>query len=146
LSFHASEVKTPPMRLSEILTLVGMGILLSGCIEREMTITSNPPGALVFISDVEKGRTPLTTEFTWYGDHDIILRASGYETLKTHAHIDPPIYAIPPFDLFSSIAPWTYHDRRYLHFDLRKLSEPTNEELIRRADALSERNRQPVER
>ena len=119
---------------------------LCGCVERELTITSKPPGALVFISDVEKGRTPLTTEFTWYGDYDIILRREGCDTLKTHAHLNAPIYEIPPLDLFSAIAPWTYHDKRYLHFEMAPLREGEDATLVKRADEMARRNREAVAR
>ena len=110
-----------------------------------MTITSEPAGALVYISDVEKGRTPLTITFLWYGDYDIIIRHDGYETLKTHASINPPIYEIPPFDLLSELAPWTYHDRRYLHFTLDEFTPADDEELIMRAAELQQRNLEPTE-
>ncbi len=110
-----------------------------------MVITSSPTGALVFVSDVEVGRTPVTLPFIWYGDYDIILRRSGFETVTTHAQIYPPIYEIPPFDLLSEIAPWTYHDRRYLHYEMEKLVLPAEDELIQRAEALREKNFQSVE-
>jgi len=132
-------------RLQTILLLV-VAIGLCGCVERELTITSEPAGALVFISDVEKGRTPLTTEFTWYGDYDIILRREGCQTLKTHAHLNAPLYEIPPLDLFSAIAPWTYHDKRFLHFDMAPLRESEDVALIKRADEMALRNRQAVDR
>ena len=128
-----------------VLVLVA-ALLPAGCVERELTITSTPPGAIVYISDVEKGRTPLTTQFTWYGDYDIILRRQGCQTLKTHAALNPPIYEIPPLDLFSAMAPWTYHDQRYLHFQLEELREASDEELISRADSLGQQNIQPVPR
>ena len=40
-----------------------------GCVEREMTLTTDPPGALVYVSDKEIGRTPVTQPFLWYGDY-----------------------------------------------------------------------------
>jgi len=119
--------------------------VISGCVERKMTITSEPPGAVVYVSDVEIGRTPVTRTFTWYGDYDVILRMEGYETKKTHAQICPPPYEIPPFDLLSEMAPWTYHDNRYLHFTLNKLDPPTNQELIQNADMMRVKNLEPVE-
>jgi len=118
---------------------------VGGCVEREMTITSEPSGALVYISDVEVGRTPLTRTFTWYGDYDIILRQEGWQTLTTHAHLNAPLHQLPPFDLFTEIAPWTLHDRRYLHFPMAKLQPPSDEELVRRAEELARRNAEPVE-
>ncbi len=116
---------------------------LAGCVERELVITSEPSGALVYISDVEVGRTPLRHPFTWYGDYDIILRMDGWETLKTHRNLRMPAYEVPPADLFSHLAPWTYHDTRYLHFKLEKQKPVTDEQLIQRADELRERNLTP---
>jgi hypothetical protein len=119
---------------------------LGGCVERKMTITSEPAGALVRVSDVEVGRTPITVDFTWYGDYEIILRQEGYKTLITHATITPPWYEIPGIDLLSETAPWTYHDQRYLHFKLETLAPPTDEELIKRADELKKQALEPVMR
>ena len=131
------------MLVMAVLAAVGAG----GCVEREMTITSEPPGALVFISGEPVGRTPVTQKFEWYGDYDIILRypEQGYETLKTHAGLNPPPYEIPPIDLLSHLAPWTYHDRRYLHYKLHKRKPLTDDELIQRATDLKKRNLEPVE-
>ncbi len=124
--------------------LLTLAIACGGCVEREMEITSSPPGALVYVSDKEVGRTPLTMPFTWYGDYDIILRKAGYETLKTHRNIRRPAYEIPPIDLLSQMAPWTYHDQRYLHFELKPRQEPEEEEIVERARELREKNRRPV--
>ena len=127
------------------LAIVAIACLsVTGCVERELTITSQPEGSLVYVSDVELGRTPLTTEFTWYGDYDVILRLDGFETLKTHAKLSPRWYEIPPLDFLSQIAPWTYHDKRYLHFELDKAVLPPDDELIKRAQDLRKRNDEPV--
>lgn len=119
-------------------------IVLCGCVEREITITSKPSGALVYVSDVEVGRTPVTIPFTWYGDYDVVLRMDGQQTFKTHALIIPPWYEVPPVDLFSDMAPWTYRDRRYLHYELKPLTLPSDGELVRQAEAMRQRNAQPA--
>ncbi len=134
------------MKIKIALSVLLTTTLLAGCVERKMTITSEPSGALVIISDKEIGRTPLTHRFTWYGDYDVILRMEGYDTLKTHARLTPPAYEIPPFDLLSAIVPWTYHDERYLHFKMEKLTLPTEAELIKRADEMQKETLEPVER
>lgn len=118
--------------------------LIGGCLEQDMTITSEPAGALVYVSDVEVGRTPLTMPFTWYGNYDVILRMDGYETLKTHANINAPVYGLPPVDLLTELAPWTIHDRRYLHFDLKPLELPSDQELIQRAEQMHAETLEPV--
>ena len=131
------------MKLMPIAILVGL-VAIGGCVEREMTITSDPVGALVFISDKEIGRTPVTQSFLWYGDYEIRLSRQGYETINTHRNLRWPWYETVPLDLLSEIAPWTYHDRRYLHFKLKKSGQVSEEELIRRAEKLRRRNSQSV--
>ena len=114
------------------MALLGVAAI-SGCVERELSITSEPEGALVFVSDREVGRTPLS------------LRHGGPETLKTHAEINPPWYELPPLDLLSHVVPWTYHDRRYLHYQLDELKPVSDEELIKRADAMKDKLGEPSE-
>ncbi len=114
-------------------------LALAGCVERTLTITSDPAGALVYASNVEIGRTPVTIPFTWYGDYYFVLRPEGmkgYETLKTHAAVNPPLYDIPPLDLLSELAPWTYYVKRSVHFTLPRREAPTDSELIRQADEM----------
>jgi len=120
-------------------------IALTGCVERRITFTSVPPGALVIVSDKEIGRTPVTMPFTWYGDYDIIYRMDGYQTVKTHASIYPPWFEVPPIDLFSEIAPWTYVDERFFDVPMTVLTPSSDEELIRNAVIMEQKNLQPVE-
>jgi hypothetical protein len=44
-----------------------------------LSVTSNPPGAAVFIDNVIKGRTPLTITDTAIGDRRITIMMDGYE-------------------------------------------------------------------
>jgi len=134
------------MRRKSWIALLVAVVCLAGCVERKLRITSEPQGALVYVSDVEVGRTPVDIPFTWYGDYDVILRMDGYETVKTHANLLPPWYELPPLDLLSAMAPWTYHDHRYLHYRLKKLSLPSEDALIRRAEQMRQENLRPVPR
>jgi hypothetical protein len=111
-------------------------MVLIGCVERQWTIRSEPAGAIAYVSNVEVGRTPVTIDFTWYGDYELILRKEGYETLKTNIKLDPPWYEIPPADFFSEIAPWTYEDHRETLHILKKPTPPDKKELIDRAEKL----------
>jgi hypothetical protein len=120
-----------------------LALLVAGCVERDFTITTDPPGAVVSVSSEEKGRSPVSFPFTWYGDYDIVIRADGYQTLKTHHRVNPPLYDMFPFDLLSSLAPWTYHVKDSAHFILAKPVEPTDEELLHQAEELRARNAQP---
>jgi PKD repeat protein len=44
-----------------------------------LSVSSNPPGAAVFIDSVIKGRTPLTLTDTATGDHQLVITLDGYE-------------------------------------------------------------------
>ena len=112
---------------------------LGGCVEREMKITTEPAGALVYVSDREVGRTPLSLPFTLYGDYDVLIRMDGYKTLQADADISPPWYEVPPLDLLSHMAPWTYHDQRFLHYKLEKQEELTDEQLMKQAEDMRRR-------
>ncbi len=126
------------------LLAIAFCLLLAGCVERQMTIVTEPPGAEVEISGRKMGLTPVTIPFTWYGDYDIVLRRAGYQTIKTHANINAPAYEIPPLDLLSDMAPWTYRDDRYLNYTMEPASQPTDADLIKRADDLRKRNDEPT--
>ncbi len=108
--------------------------LANGCVRRTLSISTEPPGALVFLNDQEIGRSRVTTDFLWYGDYDVIIRKEGYETLKTNWRIDPPWYQVMPLDFFAEVLwPGEFHDQREHHFVLEPAVAPTQEELISRA-------------
>jgi len=106
-------------------------------------ITSEPSGALVTISSVECGRTPVSIPFTWYGDYEVIISKDGFETLHTHCKVTTPWYEIPPLDLLSELAPWTYRVHKSAHYKLASSTEPTKAELLDRAEQLRVRNLEP---
>ncbi len=91
----------------------------SACVQRRLTVTSDPPGALVYLNNQEFGRTPVTRDFTWYGNYDVQLRKEGYETLKTSAQVTAPWWQWPPIDLFAEFMPFQPTDVRSLHFTMK---------------------------
>lgn len=93
-------------------------LLATGCVEQTMTITTDPPGALVSLNGQELGRTPLQQDFTWYGDYDVEVRKDGYHTLKTHKWVKAPWWNWVPFDLITDIVPWQVRDHQHLQFAL----------------------------
>lgn len=78
---------------------------LTGCIERRIYITSEPPGATVWVNDVEAGRTPTSVTFTYFGNYDVRLRKDGYEPLITKGEANPPVYEFPGPDLVATAVP-----------------------------------------
>jgi len=122
--------------------LVSIGLALvtlsvPGCVRRTLTINTAPAGALVYLNDEEVGRSPVTTDFLWYGDYDIIIRKEAHQTLCTHARIKAPWYQIAPFDFFAEVLyPGMIHDVHFLSFTLEPEHLPGREELVERAEEL----------
>jgi len=106
-----------------------------------MKISSQPPGARVFVNDEEVGQTPVKFTFLWYGDYDLLLRKEGYETLRTHYRVNPPWYQWPPFDLIAeTLIAGTIHDVHELPtYELTPAAIPPTAEVVQRAVELRER-------
>lgn len=114
-----------------LVALILLPLLGLGCVDRLMTINSNPSGALVYLNGQEVGRTPMTREFTWYGKYDVVVRKDGYETLKTSAQVKAPIWQWIPLDLAADLLPFHFQDHQQLAFSLQPAStQPTEAHAI----------------
>jgi hypothetical protein len=108
--------------------------LLSGCVERELTINTKPQGALVMLNDEEIGNSPVTVPFNWYGDYRVRISKSGFETLNTHRKLKGPWYDKFPFDFFAQIVyPKRIVDSYEWTFELSPKKQISREELIEKA-------------
>lgn len=112
----------------------------AGCVRRTLTIETEPQGAIVFLNDEEIGATPVSTDFTWYGDYDVVLRKEGYQALHTHVMVKAPWYQISPIDFFADVLwPGHIHDRRFAKFTLDPWVAPDHDQVVRRAIELRDR-------
>jgi hypothetical protein len=94
--------------LSAVLMLSGVG-----CVERRMTIRSNPSNALVILDGQEIGFTPVSVPFHYYGVRQIKLVKDGYETKIINQHVTPPWYQRYGVDFVSEVLiPWRIRDER----------------------------------
>jgi len=116
---------------------LSVSLLLSGCVERKLTINTKPQGALVILNDEEIGTSPVTVSFEWYGDYWVRISKEGYESLNTHRPLKGPWYDKFPFDFFVQIIiserivdsyEWT--------FPLKPKKQISREELIQAAEKL----------
>lgn len=94
-----------------IIPLLAAAAVLPGCLQRTLSITTEPPGALVWVNDVEVGTTPLETDFTYYGGYDVRIRRPGYEPIATKETIDAPIQELPVIDFFAEMWPSKIENR-----------------------------------
>jgi hypothetical protein len=117
-------------------------VAIGGCVERKLTINTNPSDAQVFLNDEEIGVTPATVSFNWYGDYNVTVRKPGYETLTTHRKLTAPWYDCFPFDFFAQdIYPGRIVDSYEWSFDLAPQKEINRQEIIRAAEQLKEQAR-----
>lgn len=98
-------------------------LALGGCLKRTIHVTSEPPGALVWINDVEVGRTPLKTDFTHYGTYDVRVRREGYEPILVKQKANAPVYELPPLDIAAEAVPAKLHNVVKWHYVLLPVVE-----------------------
>ena len=137
--FRAADAHHPMLAAIGLFT-AALLVSTTACVRRTITIQTEPQGALVFLNDEEIGASPVSTDFTWYGDYDVVLRKEGYDTLHTHLLVKAPWYQYPPIDFFFDVLwPIEIHDRRDAVFVLTPWNAPDHDEVVRRALALRDR-------
>jgi hypothetical protein len=134
------------------IALALIAFTLGGCVQRTLTVKSDPPEALLFLNGTEVGRTPFVHDFVWYGTYDVQLRHEGYETLKTRGKLIAPWWQWPPFDLVAELMPIRMKDHQSLSYTMQPLKEVQvdPDALLNRAEAMapmlesSQHTRQPT--
>ena len=117
--------------------ILSVSLLLAGCVERNLTINTEPQGALVVLNDEEIGISPVTVSFEWYGDYWVRINKQGYETLNTHRELKGPWYDKFPFDFFAQIiSSERIVDSYEWTFKLEPKKQINREELIKKAEEL----------
>ncbi|MDO4558017.1 MAG: PEGA domain-containing protein [Planctomycetia bacterium] len=126
-------------------TCIGLILTLcTGCVQRRMTIRSNPPGAVVYIDNQEIGTTPVSTNFTFYGKRRIRLVKDGYETIDDLREIRAPWYQYPGADLVSeTMVPGEIQDRRTIQYTLQAKQQITGHQLLTEAQSFRATTRSP---
>ena len=110
-------------RLSGSVLLAAAMLTLPGCLQRTISITTEPPGATVWLNDVEVGTTPLETDFTYYGAYDVRIRRAGYEPILDRRKITPPLHERPVIDLFAEMIPAKISNRIEWTFAMKPADE-----------------------
>ena len=98
--------------------LAAGGLFSTGCIRRNLTIRSEPPGARLIVNDKDLGLTPLSYDFEWYGSYRISLTKDGYERLDDQVPLRAPVYFWIPVDLAMELLPFKIRDTRTLSYTL----------------------------
>ena len=109
---------------------------LSGCVERKLTINTEPQGAIISLNDEEIGTSPVTVGFNWYGNYKVRATRPGHEILDTNRKLTPPAHDQFPLDFFATLWPGRITDEYEWTFKLTPYKTPDRDQLIRDAQAL----------
>jgi hypothetical protein len=110
-------------------------LVAGGCVQRRMTVRSNPPGALVYVDDYQIGTTPVSTDFIYYGTRKIRLVKDGYETLTVRQPFPIPWYEIFPLDFVTeNLWPWEIRDERVVDLAMTTTASIPPESVVARAE------------
>lgn len=111
----------------------------TGCVERRLTVRTQPSNATVILNDEKVGQSPVTVRFNWYGDYKVRITKPGYETLDTHKELQAPLHDKFPFDFFAQLLyPETIVDEYTWKFELKERTDPNTGELIEQAIKMKE--------
>lgn len=117
----------------------------TGCVQRRMTVRSNVEGAQVYVDNYEVGRTPVSTDFIYYGQRDIRLVKDGYETLKVQQKVNAPWYQYPGIDfIVENLWPWEIRDERTFNYQMQPQYLVPTETILSRAEEMRSRNPAPT--
>lgn len=126
-------------RFAFVLIAAMLSLVFAGCVERTLTINSNPSDATVVLNDEEVGQTPVTVSFNWYGDYNVRLIKPGYQTLATHKELKGPWYDKFPFDFFAGVLnPFKIVNSHQWAFDLQQAQPANTDELIKKAQDMKQ--------
>ncbi|MHC4927496.1 MAG: PEGA domain-containing protein [Planctomycetota bacterium] len=131
---------TEKVRFLIFAVVVTLGLFAGGCVERKLTVVSEPEGAIVWLNDEEVGTTPVTVNFNWYGDYYVRLEKDGYAILNTHRELDRPAHDYFPLDFFAQVlTPKRIVDETIWTFDLQPYKPASHDELVKGATAMQKK-------
>jgi hypothetical protein len=117
-------------------------LAMPGCVERRLTIRSNPPGAQVYVDDYEVGTTPCSVSYTYYGTRKIRLVKDGFETVTLLQPVPAPWYQYFPIDFVTeNLVPGHIRDERVVTYQMQPAMQVPRDELVARAEALRQNGR-----
>ena len=117
-------------------------LLLSGCVERLISVRSDPPGANVLLDGDPVGVTPVEIRYDWYGTRDITLELRGYRSVTRRVGLSPPWWQIFPLDFVTDLLlPFRLTDRTEIQFmmEAEAYGPAETEKLKGRADELRQK-------
>ncbi len=98
-----------------------VGLLASGCLQRSLSITSEPSGAQLIVNGEAAGNTPAKIIFHHHGTYRMELRKPGYQPVVEGLRVAPKFYERMPVDFVTDVLwPGKIIDDRKVHYSLKK--------------------------
>lgn len=150
-SVDASNLGDGMKKWAPVCILLAIAIL-SGCVERALVITSDPPGADVTVNQQWKGKTPYVIPFKHYGVYDIWIEHPGvmengrmvkYYPLHVGEPVKAPKYQYAGADFVTEVLlPKTLYDQHTLHYTLERVADADDlDDVLDRSAQLREASR-----
>lgn len=137
---YAPRPPAEPGRFSRRLPILSAALgclLLAGCVERRLTIRSDPPGALCVVDGRELGFTPVSTNFIYYGTREVRLVKDGYDTLTVLQPISRPWWDAFPIEFVTeNLTPRRFRDLKEYSYQLQPARMMSSDEVYGRAEEL----------
>ena len=123
--------------MRRVLLIIAVAAACAGCVERRMTLVTEPSGAVAYYNGSEVGKTPVTFDFKYYQAADLRLERDGYKTLRVAQPVKAPLYQRFPVDFFAEVLlPFTLRDIHTFEYALEKDADATQEEVLGRAEEM----------
>lgn len=114
----------------------------AGCVERRFVVTTNVPGAQVYVNNVAIGPSPADSRWDYPGRYELRAVAQGYEPLRVYKQVNPKWYEYPGLDfIFEALWPFHIEDVRRFELELVPATQVRTDELLDAANRLRERGR-----
>jgi len=128
------------MRMLQLCIVSLLLITAVGCVDRRFIVTTNVPGAQVYMDDKPVGASPADGRWDYSGYYKFTAVAPGYEPTVQRIRFRPRWYEYPPLDFIAEVLyPFRIEDVREVQLELYPVRPVNQEALI--GDAESLRNR-----
>lgn len=134
-------------RWARLAAVVLAALPLGGCVERLISVHTDPPGASVYLDGEKVGTTPCDINYVWYGTRLVVLELRGYSLVRREIVLNPPWWQIIPIDFITDVfIPFTIRDRLSVSYDLEPApaSPEQADSVLERADELRKKSQPPA--
>lgn len=123
-----------------VLFLAGISFATCGCVDRRFVVTTNVPGAQIYLDGEPLGPAPVDSHYEYTGLREFRAVAPDYQPLVQKVRFKPRWYDYPGLDLFAEVFwPFRIEDVRYINLNMVPAQPVHVDELNDRAAQVRQR-------